>query len=169
MELKYTLISPAELTRTEILIAHCSPFDFCFLYFKGVLKINKKLPQLPELLDIAAAMWEYDHPLNDSEAAEVDTLYNRVAEIAGQNAAAQLHSEWGQAVRDKANQDNRKAAAQWFEAHNIPDELDALNTDREIYRPCFLRALWQHSRDIDALFLFGYLSGLEAAKTAATA
>lgn len=169
MELKYTLISPAELTRTEILIAHCSPFDFCFLYINGILKINKKLPQLPELLDIAGAMWGYDHALNDAEAVEMDALYNRVSEIAGPNAAAQLHSEWGHAVRNKENQDNRKAAARWFEAHCIADELDALNTDREIYRPGFLRALWQHSRDIEAIFLYGYLSGRDASKIAATA
>ena len=101
MKLDYAFVSHQELTETEKLILALRGEDFCFVRHNGVLKINKALPKPKTLARIAAAMWQFDNLLDCTDEAQMDELYQRVKQIAGENAAAQINRAWNEALREK--------------------------------------------------------------------
>lgn len=101
MKLNCEFVSRQELTETEKIILALRGEDFFFIHHKGVLKINKALPKPKTLARIAAAMWQFDSLLDCTDEAQMDELYQRVKEIAGENAAAQINRAWNEALREK--------------------------------------------------------------------
>lgn len=101
MKLNCEIISTQELTETEKAILVLRGEGFCFIRYNGVLKINKALPKPKTLARIAAAMWQFDTLLDCTEEAQMDELFQRVKQIAGENAAAQINRSWNEALREK--------------------------------------------------------------------
>lgn len=100
MKLDYAFVSHQELTEIEKIIFSLRGEDFCFIRYNGVLKINKALPKPKTLARIAAAMWQFDTLLDCTDEAQMDELYQRVKQIAGENAAAQINRAWNEALRE---------------------------------------------------------------------
>ena len=109
MKLDYAFVSHQELTETEKLILALRGEDFCFFRHNGVLKINKALPKPKTLARIAAAMWQFDTLLDCTEEAQMDELFQRVKQIAGENAAAQINRAWNEALREKRAREKKRA------------------------------------------------------------
>ena len=109
MKLNYELVSHKELTETEKLIFALRGEDFCFIRYNGVLRINKALPKPKTLARIAAAMWQFDTLLDYTEEAQMDELFQRVKQIAGENAAAQINRTWNEALREKRAREKKRA------------------------------------------------------------
>ena len=166
MQFTYELVGPQELTKTEKILLACRGEDFCCIRHNGVVKINKALPKPKTLAKIAAAMWEFDRPLNCAEMEQVDELWNQLQQIAGENAAEQIYAAWREAIREKLDAEDKRAAAKWLQGRTIPDELDAISDTIGSYRPGFIKALWSQTASADALFLYGYQTGMEAARKA---
>lgn len=109
MKLDYAFVSHQELTETEKLIFALRGEDFCFIRYNGVLKVNKALPKPKTLARIAAAMWQFDTLLDCTEEAQMDELFQRVKQIAGENAAAQINRAWNEALREKRAREKKRA------------------------------------------------------------
>ena len=109
MKLNYELVSHKELTETEKIILALRGEDFCFIRHNGVLRINKALPKPKTLARIAAAMWQFDTLLDYTEEAQMDELFQRVKQIAGENAAAQINRTWNEALREKRAREKKRA------------------------------------------------------------
>ena len=161
--LNYLLISPKELTEIEKIIFSCSGKPFCFFRRKDVLLINQELRKPQTLAKIAADLWKHDQLQDDQGASEIDSLCDQVLEIAGNEAAYQLLDAWRDALHEKLDAQN-KAAAEWLQGRDILDELDSIG---DSYRPGFIESLWSATRSTDAIFLYGYQAGMEAARKAA--
>ena len=58
---------------------------------------------------IAAAMWQFDTLLDCTEEAQMDELFQRVKQIAGENAAAQINRAWNEALREKRAREKKRA------------------------------------------------------------
>ena len=164
MQLNYLLISPKELTEIEEIIFSCSRKPFCFFRRKDVLLINQELRKPQTLAKIAADLWKHDQLQDDQGASEIDSLCDQVREIAGNEAAGQLLDAWRDALHEKLDAQNKAAAAEWLQSRDILDELDSIG---DSYRPGFIEALWSATRSTDAIFLYGYQAGMEAARKAA--
>lgn len=165
MKLNYELVSNQELTKTEKILLACNGDDFCFIRYNGVLKINKALPNPKTLAKIAETMWQFDHLLDFTEEEQMDELLQRVKQIAGKEAAVQLNSAWIEAVREKLDGEYNRAAAEWLHGRDILGNLDAIET----YNHGIIKALWRQSNSTDAIFLYGYQTGVEAARKAVLA
>lgn len=109
MRLNYELVSHKELTETEKIILALRGEDFCFIRYNGVLKINKALPKPKTLARIAGAMWQFDSLLDCTDEAQMDELYQRVKQIAGENAAAQINRAWNEALRENRARKKKRA------------------------------------------------------------
>ena len=72
-------------------------------------------------------------------------------------------------LREKLDAEDKRDAAAWLQGHDIPDELDAICDTIGTYRPGFIKALWSQTTSTDALFLYGYQTGMEAARKAVLA
>ena len=169
MQFTYELVSHQELTKTEKIILACKGEDFFCIRHNGVVKINKALPKPKTLVKIAAAVWQFDQLLDCAEAEQMDELLRQVEQIAGVAAAVQLNSAWNEALHEKLEAEDRKAAAEWIQSRNIKDELDAICDTIGSYQPGFIKALWRQTNSTDAIFLYGYQIGMEAARKAAMA
>ena len=169
MQFTYELISPKELTKTEKILLACKGEDFCCIRHNGVVKINKALPKPKTLVKIADAMWQFDRLLDCAEAEQMDDLWKQLRQIAGEEAADQIYRAWGEALREKLDAEDKRAAAEWLQDRSIPDELDAICDTIGTYRPGFIKALWSQTTSTDALFLYGYQTGMEAARKAVLA
>ena len=167
MQLNYLLISPKELTEIEEIIFSCSRKPFCFFRRKDVLLINQELRKPQTLAKIAADLWKHDQLQDDQGASEIDSLCDQVREIAGNEAAGQLLDAWRDALHEKLDAQNKAAAAEWLQDRDILDELDSIGAASDSYRPGFIEALWSATRSTDAIFLYGYQAGMEAARKAA--
>lgn len=167
MQLNYLLISPKELTEIEEIIFSCSRKPFCFFRRKDVLLINQELRKPQTLAKIAADLWQHDQLQDDQGASEIDSLYDQVREIAGNEAAGQLLDTWREALHEKLDAQNKAAAAEWLRDMDILDELDSIGAASDSYRPGFIEALWSATRSTDSIFLYGYQAGMEAARKAA--
>lgn len=159
MKLNYEFVSHQELTETEKIILDLRGEDFCFIRRNGVLKINKALPKPKTLARIAATMWQFDTFLDFTEEAQVDELWQLVKQIAGENAAVQLTMAWNEDLREKREAEYMRTAAEWLQGIDITDELDSIGS----YRPGFISAVWKQTHSTDAIFLYGYQAGMEAA------
>lgn len=166
MQFAYELVSLKELTRTEKILLACKGKEFCFIRHNGVVKINKALPKPKTLVKIADAMWQFDHLLSCDESWQMDELWHRVKRIAGEDAAAQLYAAWSEALHEKLDAEDKQDAAEWLLTHDIADELDAICDTIGTYRSGFIKALWSLTTRTDAIFLYGYQVGMEAAKKA---
>ena len=164
MPLNYMIISPQELTEIEEIIFSCSRKPFCFFRRKDVLLINQELGKPQTLAKIAAVLWQHDQLQDDQGASEIDSLCDKVREIAGNEAAGQLLDTWRDALHEKLDAQNKAAAAEWLQDRDILDELDSIG---DSYRPGFIEALWSATRRTDAIFLYGYKAGMEAARKVA--
>ena len=164
MQLNYLLISPKELSKIEEIIFSYSSKPFCFFRRKGVLLINQELRKPQTLAKIAADLWKHDQLQDDQGESEIDSLCDQVLEIAGNEAAYQLIDTWRDALHEKLDAQNKAAAAEWLQGRDILDELDSIG---DSYRPGFIEALWSATRSTDAIFLYGYQAGMEAARKAA--
>ena len=162
MQLNYLLISPKELSEIEEIIFSYSSKPFCFFRRKGVLLINQELRKPQTLAKIAADLWKHDQ-LQDDQGA-LDSLYDQVRKIAGNEAAYQLLDAWRDALHEKLDAQNKAAAAEWLQSREILDELDSIG---DSYRPGFIEALWSATSSTDTIFLYGYKAGMEAARKAA--
>ena len=169
MQFTYEVISPKELTKTEKILLACKGEDFCCIRRNGVVKINKTLPNPKAVVKIAAAMWQFDHLLDCAEAEQMHDLWKQLQQIAGEAAAVQIHSAWIEALREKLDAEDKRASAEWLQDRSIPDELDAICDTIGSYRPGFIKALWSQTTSTDALFLYGYQTGMEAARKAVLA
>lgn len=167
MKLNYELVSPHELTKAEqILLNVIKKVDFSFFRYHGVLKINKELPQADMLAEIAVAMWQIGRPLDGELDERMDELDQQVRQIAGEDAACQLRAAWGDALKEKLDADNKLAASEWLQDRDIPSELDAIWLSNGDYNAGLIKALWHQTLNMDAVFLYGYQVGMEAAKKA---
>lgn len=160
MELKIEFISRKELSEVEKLLLDLKKERFFFLRYNGVVKVNKELPK--SVSEIASEMWKYDFLLDSDGEERVDALLQLVKQLAGEDAAAQLHGVWIEALREKLDVENKAAAAEWLWGRDIIDDLDAI----ENYTPGIVSALWSLTRSTDAVYLFGYHAGMEAARKA---
>ena len=167
MQLNYMIISPQELTEIEEIIFSYSSKPFCFFRSKGVLLFNQELRKPQTLAKIAAGLWQHDQLQDDQGASEIDSLCDQVREIAGNEAAGQLLDAWRDALHEKLDAQNKAAAAEWLQDRDILDELDSIGDTDDSYRPGFIEALWSATRRTDAIFLYGYKAGMEAARKAA--
>ena len=162
MKLNHLIISPKELTEIEKIVFSCSGKPFCFFRRKGVLLINKELDKTETLAELAADLWKHDQLQDTKGELEVDSIFSRVQEIAGSEAASQLLREWNDALHEKLDAENKAAASEWLRGRDIIDDLDAI----ENYTPGIVSALWSLTRSTDAVYLFGYHAGMEAARKA---
>ena len=160
MQLHYELIGPKELTKTERILLASKGEGFFFLRRNGVLLINKELRSPKRLTKIATDLWRHEGFGTEQDTDEINAHYNRVLEIAGKEAAYQLLSTWNEALQEKMEADNKRDAADWLKGRDIPEELDAIGP----YRPLFIDALWSLTGRTDAIFLYGYHAGMEAAR-----
>lgn len=167
MQLNYLIISHQELTEIEEIIFSCSRKPFCFFRRKGVLLINKELRNPKILAKIATDLWQHDQLQDDQGVSEINSLSDLVREIAGNEAASQLLDTWRDALHEKLDAENKAAAAEWLRNLDIIDELDSIGAASDSYRPGFIEALWNATRRTDAIFLYGYQAGMEAARKAA--
>lgn len=165
MQLHYELIGPKELTKTERMLLAYRGKEFFFLRRKGVLLINKELRSPERLAKIATDLWRHEGFGTERETGEIDALCNRVWEIAGKEASTQLLGAWSDALDEKLEADNKRDASEWLQGRDILDELDAIGS----YRPGFIKALWSLTGSTDAIFLYGYQAGMEAARKAVRA
>ena len=94
----------------------------------------------------------------------MDDLWKQLRQIAGEEAADQIYRAWGEALREKLDAEDKRDAAAWLQGRNIPGELDAICDTIGTYRPGFIKALWSQTTSTDALFLYGYQIGMEAAR-----
>lgn len=163
MKFIYEIISSSELTQTEKVILALKDEEFFFLRSNGVLKINAAMPRLEELVKIGKDMWEFDRLLDSDEAEIMDGLWQKVKKIAGKDAATQLDHAWSEALQEKLDAEDKQAAAEWLGSRNIPDELDAICDIIGSYHPGFVKALWRQTTSTDAILLYGYQLGLQAA------
>lgn len=169
MKFTYELVSPKELTKTENILLACKGEDFYCIRRNSVVKINKTLPKPKMVVKIAEAMWQFDQLLGCDEAEQIDKLWQQAKQIAGETAADQIYRAWNEALREKLDAENRRAVAEWLRGRDIPDELDAICDTIGTYRPGFIKALWSQTTSTDAIFLYGYHVGMEAARKAVTA
>lgn len=169
MQFTCELVSFKELTKTEKILLACKSEEFYCIRHNGVVKINKGLPKPKTLVKIADAMWQFDHLLDCAEAAQMDDLWQRVKQIAGETAADQIYRAWSEAIREKLDAEDKRDAAEWLQDRDILDELDAICDTIGTYRPGFIKALWSLTTRTDAIFLYGYQVGMEAAKKAVLA
>lgn len=169
MQFTYELVSHQELTKTEKIILACKGEDFFCIRHNGVVKINKAIRKAKTVAKLAAAMWQFDQLLDCAEAEQMDELLRQVEQIAGVAAAVQINSAWNEALHEKLEAEDRKAAAEWIQGRSIKDELDAISDTIGSYHPGFIKALWRHTTSPDAIFLYGYQTGMEAARKAAMA
>lgn len=166
MKLQYRTVSPCDLSPRERLIVYATGEAFSFFLDHGVLVINRELPHLKTLLRCAREMWALDRPLDGAELRAAGLIYDSVSKLAGVSAARRFNIAWSYALRAKLDAEEAEAAGAWLSARSITAELDALGP---LYSPGFLRALWRLSDGPDALFLYGYITGRDAATAAATA
>ena len=163
MQLHYELIGPKELTKTERMLLACSGEEFFFLRRNGVLLINKGLRSPKRLTKIATDLWRHEGFGTEQDTDEINDHYNRVLEIAGKEAAYQLLSTWNEAFQEKMEAGSKREASEWIQNNDILDELDAISETEGAYRPDFIKALWSQTKSTNALFLYGYQKGMEAA------
>lgn len=166
MQLTYELISPQELTKTEKILLACKGEDFCCIRHNGVVKINKALPNPEAVVEIAGAMWQFGRLLDCAEAERMDNLWEQLRQIAGEVAANQIYAAWSEALREKLDAEEKSAAAEWLQGRNIPDELDAICDTIGTHLPGFIKALWSQTTSTDAIFLYGYQTGMDAVRKA---
>ena len=160
MELKIEFISRKELSEVEKLLLELKKERFFFLRYKGVVKVNKELPK--SVSEIASEMWKYDFLLDSDGEQKVDALLQRVKQLAGEDAAAQLQGVWIEALREKLDAENKAAASEWLQGRDIIDDIDSIGS----YNPGFISALWNLTRNVDTIFLHGYQTGMEAGRKA---
>lgn len=164
MELKYEFVSMQELDSIDRALIALRGKDFYFLRRNGVIQINSSLANHEELTQIAKAMWQFDHLLNEDDSEKMDALWNQAERIAGADAADQLYSAWREALHEKLDAEDKEAAREWLSGINVPSEIDAICGITDDYEPGLIKAIWSESRSTDALFLFGYYAGLKAAR-----
>lgn len=164
MELKYEFVSMQEMDSLDKAILALRGEDFYFLRRNGVLQINSSLANHEELTQIAKAMWQFDHLLNEDDSEKMDALWNQAKRIVGADATDQLYHAWGEALHEQLDAENKAAAREWLSGRNVPSEIDAICDITDAYRPGFIKAIWSESRNTDALFLYGYYAGVEAAR-----
>ena len=165
LQFNYELVGSQELTRTEKVLLACKGEDFCCIRRNGTVKINKALPQPKALAKIAAAMWQFDRLPDYAEMERMDNLWQQVKQIAGEDAANQIYRAWNEALHEKLEAEDRAAVAEWLQGRRIPDELDAISITGA-YNPGFIKALWSQTTSTDAVFLYGYQTGVAAARKA---
>ncbi len=159
MELIYKLITPDELSKLEKLLFECKHENFCFFRRNGVLKINKSLPQCETLIQIADQMWQIDQPLDSETEDRMAKLWQQVIEAAGTTAAKQLNLAWLEALREKTEAEDQKAAEEWTQIHNIDNELSDILCTMNNFRYGSIEALWRKTMSVDAIFLYGFCLG----------
>lgn len=164
LELKHEFVSTQELSSMDRVFFALRGWDFYFRYSNSVLHINSSLANHDELIQIAVAMWQFDHLLNEYDSESMDALWNNAKRIAGADAADQLCQAWRDALHEKLDSEAKKEAMEWLSGRNIPDELDALSGITDDYQPGLIDAIWRESRSTDALFLYGYYAGYKAAR-----
>ena len=164
MQFTYDLLSPTELSKTEKIILALKGENFCCIRHNGVVKINKALPKPKTLVKIAGAMWQFDRLLDRAEAAQMDDLWKQLRQIAGEEAADQIYRAWGEALREKLDAEDKRDAAAWLQGRNIPGELDAICDTIGTYHPGFIKALWNQTTSTDAIFLYGFQTGMAVAR-----
>ena len=168
MQFVYDIVSTKELTSTERMILALRGEEFTFLRSKGVVKINAALPKVATLVKIAKSMWEIDRLLDSVDGEIMDGLWKKVKKIAGEDAASHLYRAWGDALQEKLEKDAEIAAKDWLHGRNLADEMDSIS-DAVEYSSRFIKALWRETTDTDAIFVYGYQLGLQAARQGGTA
>lgn len=168
MQFTYEIISSSELTKADRVLLALKGEEFYFFRSKGIVKINKAQPKVASLVKIGTAMWQIDRLLDSVDAEAMDKLWREAEEIAGEEAAAQLYRAWSTALDEKMEREATRAAKEWMEGRNIIDDLDTIS-DAVEYSSKFLKALWRETTDTDAIFVYGYQLGLQAARKAGEA
>ena len=161
MEFVYELVSTQDLSKIERMLIACRDEDFYCIRYNGVVKINRNIPKPATVAKIVGAMWKIDQPLDEVKNKLMDDLYQRLKLITGENAAAQFCRAWHEAVQEKMDAADKRAAIEWLQERNIADELDVIGNS---YHPGIVKALWSRTTSIDAIFLYGYQIGMEAAR-----
>ena len=166
MEFTYTIT--AELNSLERMTLALKDEPFYFIRMEGrTVKINPSLPA--EVVDIGLEMWSIDRLMDEEDSNPMDALYARLQKVCGETGADQLYHEWSRDLQSKLAAENRAEANAWLEEYDVSDELDAICDRRGTYKPGFIEALWNLTRDTNAIFLYGYQVGMEAAKKAVLA
>lgn len=169
MQFAYELVSLKELTKTEKILLACKGEDFCCIRHNGVVKINKALPKPKTLVKIAGHMWQFDQLQDCAETEQMDDFWKQLRQIAGEEAADQIYRAWSEALREKLDAEDKRDASAWLQGRDVPAELDTICDTIGTYRPGFIKALWRQTASTDAIFLYGYQVGMEAAKKAVLA
>lgn len=168
MQFVYDIVSTKELTSTERMILALRGEEFTFLRSKGVVKINAAMPKVASLVKLAKSMWEIDRLLDSVDGEIMDGLWKKVKKIAGEDAASQLYKAWGDALQEKLEKEAEIAAKDWLCGRNLSEEMDSISDTVE-YSSRFIKALWRETTDTDAVFVYGYQLGLQAARQGGTA
>ena len=168
MQFVYDIVSTKELTSTERMILALRGEEFTFLRSKGVVKINAAMPKVASLVKLAKSMWEIDRLLDSVDGEIMDGLWKKVKKIAGEDAASKLYKAWGDALQEKLEKEAEIAAKDWLCGRNLSEEMDSIS-DAVEYSSRFIKALWRETTDTDAIFVYGYQLGLQAARQGGTA
>ena len=168
MQFVYDIVSTKELTSTERMILALRGEEFTFLRSKGVVKINAAMPKVASLVKLAKSMWEIDRLLDSVDGEIMDGLWKKVKKIAGEDAASKLYKAWGDALQEKLEKEAEIAAKDWLCGRNLSEEMDSISDTVE-YSSRFIKALWRETTDTDAVFVYGYQLGLQAARQGGTA
>lgn len=178
MELKYKLISRAELGRAERYLLQYRNEDFAVILYDGIVKINSALPAADQLVKLAEAMWGIDFPMDEAQEARMDALYAQAKAVAGKDAAWQLYHAWHEAGSAARKAADRAAAIMWlndvyFEVNfdewegTVARNTGFMDAIREVVHDN--EKLWcnkfRTAADVyrDALFVYAYNCGVAAA------
>ena len=170
MELRYAIIGADQLSSRERIILALKNEAFAFIRWEGVLRVNRELPHVQEVISIAQELWRIAPTQSMEDDFRADELYDHMEALTNEQAAMQLFRAWHAAIDQQRKQEAQEAARAWYETVYDPNGIDILD-QIGTYNSSFVDALVSESRKGDkerdwgqAIFLWAYQMGQAAAK-----
>ena len=143
---------------------------FFFVRSKGVLYMNKNLQGIDKLTTAAKTMWKYHSEDTLEITNTLDAAYNTVVQLAGEEAAWQLYSEWKGAASESRKAKAEAKAIEWMKAvfNEMGDEEWNEICDAG-YDACFVQdglpKVTGYGRQLaEAAFVYGFRLGKHTVK-----
>lgn len=159
LKLNYEAISSKDLSQTERIILACKHQEFGAILFHGVLKVNKDLKEPKRLEKLVRKMFAVDHPITEAESAEWDALYEEICSTWGEELWKQLREAWGDTLDAKLAAEAREAATVWLDQYGDTGYTDSIDELAPGLRDDVIRAIYFASKDIRAVFNYGFQMG----------
>lgn len=160
---------------------------FYFTYYKGVLYVNEDLADLEKIIPTIENLWECTSadPTEASSTA-IDTAYDLIADLQGNEAASQISSTWHSAATEYSKQKSKEEARTWLETvyeHLTEEQYDAMENagfksrivDNGMWmamEAMYREGAWKYEHYLSvsrhAVGVYGFLLGMEYGKKSST-